>query len=150
MKTRWISLVIALVASLAVAGCGKKDEDAGEAPKAGPAPTAPQAGQTPPAPPPSMDPAAEAKQIFGVRCQTCHGMSGKGDGPAAASLQPPPADYTSAEWQGKISDERIAEAIVKGGAAVGSSPMMPPNPDLAAKPEVVAELVKMIRGFAAE
>jgi mono/diheme cytochrome c family protein len=148
MKTTWMTLVSALAAaSLALTACGDKDEGGSpEAPKAGPAPTAGQP-PTPTPPPPSADAAAEAKQIFATRCQTCHGPSGQGDGPAAASLNPPPQNYANAEWQAGITDERIADAIVKGGAAVGSSPMMPPNPDLAAKPEVVAELVKMVRGF---
>jgi hypothetical protein len=33
-------------------------------------------------------------------------------------------------------------------AGVGKAPTMPANPDLDAKPEVVAELVKLIRGLA--
>ena len=31
---------------------------------------------------------------YGQVCQTCHGDSGRGDGPAAAGLAPPPADLT--------------------------------------------------------
>jgi hypothetical protein len=39
-------------------------------------------------------------------------------------------DFASAEWQGSTSDERIAQAIREGGAAVGLSPAMPPQADL--------------------
>ena len=31
---------------------------------------------------------------------------------------------------------------------MGKSPLMPPSPQLADKPQVVAELVKIVRGFA--
>ncbi|MBZ0252419.1 MAG: cytochrome c, partial [Candidatus Methylomirabilis sp.] len=72
---------------------------------------------------------------------------GKGDGPASAGLAPKPRDYTSPEWQDSVTDEHIAKIIKYGGAAVGKSPMMPANPDLTAKDEVVAGLVEHIRGL---
>ena len=34
------------------------------------------------------------KQMFGDYCAPCHGISGKGDGPAASALKTPPADLT--------------------------------------------------------
>lgn len=78
----------------------------------------------------------------------CHGQSGKGDGVGAAALNPKPRDYTNAEWQKSVTDEDIAKIIVQGGAAVGKSPNMPSNPDLASKPQVVQGLVKVVRSFA--
>jgi hypothetical protein len=36
---------------------------------------------------------------------------------------------------------------VEGGKGVGLSENMAPNPELADKPEVVAELVKIVRSF---
>lgn len=93
------------------------------------------------------DAAADAKKIFATRCTTCHGMSGAGDGPAAVALTPKPRSFGDADWQAKVTDEHLAKVIVKGGLAVGLSPMMTANPDLETKPEVVKELVKMVRGF---
>jgi len=90
----------------------------------------------------------EADKLFGSRCATCHGETGKGDGPGAATLFPKPRDYRDAEWQKTVSDESIEKTIVYGGAAVGKSPAMVPNPDLAAKPAVVAALREKIRSFA--
>jgi mono/diheme cytochrome c family protein len=61
--------------------------------------------------------AGGAKKTVETNCVTCHGASGKGDGPAAAALPPPkPADWTSAKVQAesdavlfcKISDGRGA------------------------------------------
>lgn len=95
----------------------------------------------------AKDPAAEARQYFKTKCVVCHGESGKGDGPGAAALVPKPRDYTNAEWQRSVTDEQLKKTILLGGAAVGKSPGMPANPDLRNKPELLDELVKVIRGF---
>jgi hypothetical protein len=91
--------------------------------------------------------AAEAGKIFSIRCTPCHGSDGSGNGPAAAALNPKPRDYRSKEWQGTVTDATIEKAIVGGGPAIGKSPLMPPNPDLASKPEVVTELRRIVRSF---
>jgi len=47
-----------------------------------------------------------AKKAVETNCVTCHGASGKGDGPAAAALPPPkPADWTSAKVQSQTDGE---------------------------------------------
>lgn len=49
---------------------------------------------------------AEAKKVAETNCVSCHGPGGKGDGPAAAALNPKPANWTSdkvaAETDGEI------------------------------------------------
>ena len=90
---------------------------------------------------------ATAKKIFDERCSACHGLNGKGDGAAAAALNPKPRNYTDKAWQASITDEQIKKTIVFGGIAVGKSANMPSSPDLDAKPEVVEGLVKIIREF---
>jgi mono/diheme cytochrome c family protein len=94
-----------------------------------------------------MAPADEAKQTFSTLCVTCHGADGKGDGVAAANLNPKPRNYTDKAWQASVTDDQLAKVILEGGAAVGKSPLMPPNPQLKDKPQVIAELVKIVRGF---
>ena len=37
---------------------------------------------------------AWGKQLYEARCASCHGATGKGNGPVAASLKHPPADLT--------------------------------------------------------
>ena len=111
----------------------------------GPAKIAGAAGSDSEISPASM---AKAQKIYGERCASCHGVKGNGDGPGAFAIKPKPRDYTDAEWQKTVTDEELAKAIVKGGAAVGKSYMMPANYDLKSKPEVAAGLVLIVRSFA--
>lgn len=90
----------------------------------------------------------EAEQVFASRCATCHGTTGEGNGPGAANLNPKPRNYHDVKWQASVTDESIEKTIVYGGAAVGKSPQMVPNPDLMSKPAVVAALREKVRGFA--
>ena len=96
-----------------------------------------------------ISPAAEkeAQDIFKNRCTMCHGQSGKGDGPAGAALNPKPRNWTDAEWQKVVTNEEIEKAILGGGQAVGKSVLMPANPDLASKPEVVKALRQIVRSY---
>ena len=91
--------------------------------------------------------AAEARKFFNLRCATCHGKEGRGDGLAGRALNPKPRDYRDKEWQAKVTDDQLRKTIVYGGAAVGKSPNMPTNPDLDGKPEMVDALVGIIREF---
>lgn len=91
---------------------------------------------------------SEAKQIFKTRCVVCHGQTGQGDGPGATALKVKPRNYTDGKWQKSVTDADIENVIVKGGVAVGKDPGMAANPDLKDKPEVVADLRKIVRSFA--
>ncbi len=106
-----------------------------------------QAATSATAKPVGESPVTQARSIFDTRCAVCHGKTGGGNGMAAATLNPKPRNYTDPTWQASVQDADIAGAIVKGGAALGKSAMMPPNPDLASQPETVAALVQIIRGF---
>lgn len=139
-----------LVAALTLAGCGGEQRDAAPAGSAG------GSGDAATADAPAAAPAAgggdaaaveEAEEIFALRCTTCHGENGAGDGPASKGLSPPPRNFQDPAWQDEVSDEHIANIIQYGGAAVGRSPTMPGNPDLTGKPDVVAALVAHVRGL---
>lgn len=90
---------------------------------------------------------AEADQLWTTLCSTCHGMTGEGDGPVAAGFPVKPRSFSDQEWQKETTDESIAKVIVEGGAAIGKSPLMPGNPQLTGKPEVVQALVQKVRSF---
>ena len=68
---------------------------------------------------------AKGKEKYNQICASCHGPSGKGDGPAAAALDPKPRDLSDAKYVSTISDEQIFKTVKEGGAAVGKSPLMP-------------------------
>ena len=88
-----------------------------------------------------------AKEVYAARCAVCHGATGKGDGAGAANLTPKPRTFTDEAWQKSVTDEALEKVILKGGMAVGKSPIMPPQPDLKAKPEVLKGLIALIRNF---
>ena len=67
--------------------------------------------------------AQDAKQLYEKNCVSCHGASGKGDGPTGKVLKPPPVDFATA-LKGK-SDADITKVIKEGGKAVGKSATMP-------------------------
>lgn len=58
--------------------------------------------------------AARGQSVFNDKCALCHGYDGSGNGPAAASLTPPPADFNSASFWQNMSDARITETIEDG------------------------------------
>jgi len=58
-----------------------------------------------------------AKKNVETNCATCHGASGKGDGPAAAALPAPkPADWTSAKVQAESDGELFWKISTGRGA----------------------------------
>ncbi|MGB7290743.1 MAG: cytochrome c [Thermodesulfobacteriota bacterium] len=72
---------------------------------------------------PEGDP-AKGKEIFQANCAACHGPEGKGDGAAAAALDPKPRNLSDADYVSTLSNEHLLKVITEGGASVGKSPMM--------------------------
>ena len=112
-----------------------------------PPPSQSNSNDNPPQAATSGGPEEEARQIYAGRCTPCHGATGGGDGAAAAALTPRPRNFHDATWQSSVTDAQIETAIRQGGAAVGKSAAMPPNPDLNDKPAVITALRTMIRGW---
>ena len=68
-----------------------------------------------------------AKKAVETNCVSCHGASGKGDGPAAAALPPPkPANWTSEAIQ-KHSDGELFWKISNGRGAMPPWKHLPDN-----------------------
>ncbi|MGE0031148.1 MAG: cytochrome c [Steroidobacteraceae bacterium] len=143
---------VMLAALLAATGCGKKESEAASAPApADTAATAPAPEATAAAAPAAAANDAGAS-AYGMYCVTCHGATGKGDGVAAAALNPKPADFSvgafkyDANGNGTKGDVDDIKAIVHDGAAKhGGSPLMAPWPMLSAEQlQAVAEYVKSL------
>jgi len=85
-----------------------------------------------------------AKEKFKQLCAVCHGPSGRGDGPAAAALNPKPRNYSDKAFASRITDAAMFEIIKRGGAAVQKSPAMPAWGEALSEDEV-RSLVAYIR-----
>jgi mono/diheme cytochrome c family protein len=56
---------------------------------------------------------ARGKAVYQRHCQDCHGLTGRGDGPAAASLKVPPVNFQRF-WSFLKSDEELLRTIEHG------------------------------------
>ena len=90
----------------------------------------------------------KGQAVYAKYCATCHGATGKGDGPGAKALNPkPPRDLTDRAYMDGLTEEYLVKVIQKGGAAVGKSPLMPPwSPAL--KDGDIRDVVTYVRSLA--
>jgi len=102
----------ALVLALETLGCARK-----------PAAARPATLSRPPEAPYEL---RLGRQTYAHYCQTCHGESGAGDGFNAFNLDPRPRDLSDPGFQKSKSDADLTDAVRRGGAGVGLSPLMPP------------------------
>jgi mono/diheme cytochrome c family protein len=168
-RTFTAALPVALAVLITAAGCARKEPEApaqAAAPPetAAPAPAATPAPATAPAPEAAAVPAtapavaatgnAAGAKVFKMYCETCHGAAGKGDGVAAAALNPKPANFAAGAFKydvngnGTKGDIDDIKAIVHDGAAKhGGSPLMAPWSMLSADQlQAVAQHVKSLHG----
>ena len=69
---------------------------------------------------------APANADFTTHCAVCHGATGRGDGPGAKGLTPPPADLTNATRMGEHSLFGLYNTItlgIRGTAMTGFAPL---------------------------
>jgi len=97
--------------------------------------------------------ATKGKALFETNCATCHGVSGKGDGPVGIALpEPKPRDFTKAEFKfdtdkdGKMgTDADLVNVVKTGAAAYGGNPLMAPWAQL---PEAdIVNIIAYVRTF---
>jgi cytochrome c5 len=62
----------------------------------------------------AMDTLVLGNKIYQERCALCHGPEGKGDGPAAAGLNPKPRNHTDGTYMKTRTDEQLLEVIRHG------------------------------------
>ncbi len=64
---------------------------------------------------PKLYPDAEkGKKLYATNCQSCHGESGAGDGPAGLHLDPPPANLLDADLMRKVSAMQVFNTVRLG------------------------------------
>jgi mono/diheme cytochrome c family protein len=68
--------------------------------------------------------AKAGKAKYDANCVGCHGAAGKGDGPAAAALNPKPGDFTNGKAMKSLSDKFMFDIIKEGGVSQKKSPIM--------------------------
>src|SRR3990172_2134667 len=54
------------------------------------------------------------RRLFMTHCYTCHGVTGRGDGPAAARLEPKPRNLTDDAYMSTRKDQDLFTAISSG------------------------------------
>jgi high-affinity iron transporter len=69
--------------------------------------------------PPRAPTVSAAPSLYEAQCASCHGREGRGDGIAAAGLEPPPANFRDAERNGQRSIFSLYNTISLGVAGTG-------------------------------
>ncbi len=121
MMRKGMFAAAALTAAMAAAGCSSGG-DTSAPPSNGAKPAVTAAAVTP-----AM--LERGKSIYKANCVACHGEGGKGDGPGAGVLKPPPRDHTDYSYMSTLKDKEIADVIKMGGAIKGR-PLMPSHPQI--------------------
>jgi mono/diheme cytochrome c family protein len=90
------------------------------------------------------------KTAYEINCSSCHGMTGKGDGPISAALNPRPRDFSTGEFKldanksGSPGEEEDLRLVIKnGGMAYGGSALMAGWPTLS--DEQIGQIIAYIR-----
>lgn len=91
--------------------------------------------------------AEKGKAQFVQNCAPCHGPAGKGDGAAAAALNPKPRDLTDKAYMAGLKNEYLIDIVKKGGIAVGKSAAMPPW-GAAMKDDQIRDVIAFVRSLA--
>jgi mono/diheme cytochrome c family protein len=109
-----VLLVVGALAHAVIVGCGGSSQESGTqgTPAATQAPTTQPAADT--GATASADPVVRGKVVYMARCALCHGPEGKGDGPAAAALNPKPRNHTDGAYMNAQTDEQLLNVIHNG------------------------------------
>ena len=77
---------------------------------------------------------AAGKVIYDVTCSSCHGVSGKGDGPAGQALTPPASDLTKAV--ASTSEDYLYYRVAEGGSMDPYNSSMPAHKSSLSEDEI--------------
>lgn len=94
---------------------------------------------------PAPDIIETGKQLYASNCSSCHGETGDGKGPAGASLNPPPRNFTTMEgWKNGPTIEGMYKTLQDGipNSGMAAFANLPPEQRLA--------LISYLRTFSAQ
>lgn len=96
-----------------------------------------------PQPAPAQGPLtdAQARAVYDRACMSCHGPTGKGNGPRAAMLRTSPTDFTDPAWQAQAQDDALRDLIAQGRGS------MPPFKHRL-NPQEIDGVLRTVRAFA--
>jgi mono/diheme cytochrome c family protein len=100
-------------------------------------------------------PADDGKLLYSIYCTSCHGPEGRGDGPAAASIQPRPPDLTRlrAGNDGTFPRARVILSIdgrtripghLRGDMPIWGLSLRDPGSDADQEREVGTKILKLV------
>jgi mono/diheme cytochrome c family protein len=90
---------------------------------------------------------AAGRALYQQYCSMCHGPKGKGNGPAAAAMNPKPRDHTDGPYMNALSDAHLTKVISEGGAVVQLSPLMPAWKETLSSQQI-ADIIAYLRTLA--
>jgi mono/diheme cytochrome c family protein len=78
-----------------------------------------------PSPPPVAALPVDGAALYARWCASCHGATGRGDGPNASNLPVKPSAHASRDAMSARPDDSLYDTIAGGGAIMNRSPRMP-------------------------
>lgn len=116
-RTRLATFVLATLLAPIACGGEPAEEPAGEERVATPEPTETEPdGARPEGAAREGADRVSGQAIFNANCATCHGQDGRGGGPAAVGLEPPPADLTDGTWTTGDGSLAAIENTIENGS----------------------------------
>jgi len=88
----------------------------------------------------------QAPNTYKDNCSRCHGADGRGADNLEQAIARIMPNFADPKWQASRTDDDLANVILKGGAAVGQSEIMPPWEDVLEQAEIDS-IIEYIRTF---